>query len=660
MHVDRYLWLIPALPLAGFLVNGLFGNRFSRPMVGLVAVLGPVVAFVLSVLALVQVQQGHGEHVPHQVLWNWMSAGALSVDFGLRVDALTAVMLMNVTGIGSLIHVYSYGYMHEDPGFSRFMAYLNLFLCAMLLLVMGDNLLLLFVGWEGVGLCSYLLIGFWYDNLDYTDAGRKAFVVNRIGDFAFLIGAFTLFALTGTFSFTGMEEGVAELLTGPAMLAEGPLRGMGVHAALLFAGLCLFGGATGKSAQIPLYVWLPDAMAGPTPVSALIHAATMVTAGVYLIGRMDFLYVLLPEAGQVVAFVAAATALLSGLIAVGQYDIKKVLAYSTVSQLGFMFAGMATTLWHTGLFHVVTHAFFKALLFLGAGAVIHALHHEQDIRKMGGLWKDLRLVTVLFVIGSLALAGVPPFAGFFSKDEIVAAVWLAMDHEGGLWPAVFGMLVVSAILTAFYTTRLVMLAFFGPPADSHRHVHPLHWTMTSVLVVLAILSTGAGLVEFFGGHPFQHFVEASWVTGELAEAGLHHALTEEAERSAHLLAIGVSVLALVVGGGLGGFLYGPARKQTAAFVQGAGRLPHRILEDKFYVDELYDRLVVRPLGALAQLLFRFVDRWLIDWFAVEGAGNGVVQIASVLRRTQVGAVSVATAATLVGTVLVLLWMITHG
>jgi NADH-quinone oxidoreductase subunit L len=374
----------------------------------------------------------------------------------------------------------------------------------------------------------------------------------------------------------------------------------------------------------------------------------MVTAGIYLVGRMDFLFVLLPEVGQVVGFVAAATALLSGFIAVGQWDIKKVLAYSTVSQLGFMFCGMATTVWTTGLFHVVTHAFFKALLFLGAGAVIHALHHEQDIRKMGGLWKDLRLVSILFIVGSLALAGVPPFAGFFSKDEIVGAVHLAMTHEGGLWPAVFVMLVVSATLTAFYTTRLVMLTFFGPPADAHRHVHPIHWTMTSVLVVLAVLSTIGGALA----GPLDRFVEPIWSVPAWRE-GLHHEGFDP-------VAVGVSVFALVVGGGLGFVMYGPQRAATAALIAGPLRVVQLVLENKFYVDELYDTLIVKPIGALAQVLFTYVDRWLIDWFTVEGAGNGVVQIGAVLRRTQVGAIGVATMATLVGTVLVLLWMTFHG
>ncbi len=651
MHVDDLLFLIPLLPLLGFLANGLFGRRMSTPQVGVVALLGPVTAFVLSVLALLQAWQGQGggdhggaaHHATwaHQTVWTWIETGRFSVDFGLQVDPLTAIMLMNVTGIGSLIHLYSYGYMKDDPGFPRFMAYLNLFLCAMLLLVMGDNLLLLFVGWEGVGLCSYLLIGFWYSNLDYTDAGRKAFIVNRVGDFAFLIGAFTLFAVFGTLSFEGMEHGIADL--DPATVLEsGPFAGWTVRQTLVLAALCLFGGATGKSAQIPLYIWLPDAMAGPTPVSALIHAATMVTAGVYLVGRMDFMYVLLPEVGQVVAVVAAFTALVAGLIAVGQNDIKKVLAYSTVSQLGFMFAGMGTTAWTTGLHHVVTHAFFKALLFLGAGAIIHAMHHEQDMRKMGGLFKDLRYVAVLFLIGCVSLAGIPYVgAGFFSKDAILAGVAAQMTHEGGLWALVFGILVFTAALTAFYTVRMAMMTFFWPPADSHLHLHHLHWSMPAVLTVLAALSLFAGApVGWF----IDSFTHGIFSVGAIGHEELHHA---------HNLALLSSLGAVVVGVGAGFALYRQPGNALAATLEG-------LVAGKFYVDEAYEALVVRPLGALAQGLFSVVDRLMIDQLLVEGPGRVVMMMGGLARQTQNGAVSVATATTLFGAVAVLLWMVSHG
>jgi NADH-quinone oxidoreductase subunit L len=626
MHVDDLLFLIPLLPLLGFALNGLFGSRFTVGQVGLVACAGPVASFVLSVFALLGTEEGHDAH---QILWQWIATGTFQVDFGLFVDPLTAVMLMNVTGIGSLIHLYSYGYMHEDPSFARFMAYLNLFLCAMLLLVMGDNLLVLFVGWEGVGLCSYLLIGFWYSNLSYTDAGRKAFVVNRIGDFAFLLGAFTLWGLTGTLNFQEMAAWFEQA------------DAAAVHGTLVFAGAMLFLGATGKSAQLPLFAWLPDAMAGPTPVSALIHAATMVTAGLYLIGRMDFFFVLVPEVTQVVGFVAACTSLFTGLMAVGQTDIKKVLAYSTVSQLGFMFAGMATGLWFTGLYHVVTHAFFKALLFLGAGAVIHAMHHEQDIRKMGGLWHDLRGVSVLFLIGAGALAGIPwVFAGFWSKDEILAAVLAVMLHEGGLWFVVFPMLLATAGLTAFYTTRLILMTFFGPKADPHRHLHAIHWTMMAPLVVLAVLSTG--LASFVGSF-YHHLTERVFVSPHWVEAG-HDPLHET-----HLIALVCSLAVVTVGIGAGWMLYRVRGNAVAATLEA--------FSQRLGIDAAYD-LVAGATMVVANALYFAVDRAIIDEALVTWPGLFVRYfVGEGARRTQPGVLSVATASTLLGAIAVLVWMV---
>jgi len=647
MDFDTLLWLIPALPLAGFVINGLFGSRLSNPVVAAIACLGPFVAFLLSSWALYEVHHGG---VPAHAWWVWMSTGDLRVNFGLHVDALTAVMLMNVTGVGTAIHLYSYGYMHEDESFARFMAYLNLFLAAMLILIMGDSLPLLFVGWEGVGLCSYLLIGFWYKDFANVDAGRKAFVVNRIGDFSFLVGMFTMFTLTGSLEFSDMETALAAL--DPTLqIVTGPFAGWTVGQVMTLAALALFGGATGKSAQIPLYTWLPDAMAGPTPVSALIHAATMVTAGIYVLGRMDFLFANLPDVTVIIALVAASTALLSGIIAVAQNDIKKVLAYSTVSQLGFMFAGMATTIWFTGLFHVITHAFFKALLFLGAGAVIHALHGEQDIRKMGGLWHDLRGVAVMFIIGSLALAGVPPFAGFWSKDEILGGVHLHMSHEGGWWIAVWWMLVISALLTAFYTTRLVILTFFGKPADHHRHLHHPHWTMTSVLGFLTVLSLFGGALS----GPIEHLTHGVWVESEF----LHHVSHEDIHHS-HQIAMAFSVGAVLLGIGAGVVLYGVRKEIVPGLVAGPLAGVHRLVVDKFRIDELYDAVFVRPTAALARALFGTVDRAIIDGGMVEGSGKLVVEASAAVRQTQMGAVSVAAAATLVGAVAVLLWVVANG
>ncbi len=652
MEIESSLYLIPLLPLVGFLVNGLLGNQLPKWLVAVIACTGPFIAFLLSVQAL-QALATHPEGL-HQAMFSWISTGTLNVPFGLQVDALTAIMLMNVTGIGTAIHLYSYGYMHADPSFSRFMAYLNLFLAAMLMLVMGDNLLLLFVGWEGVGLCSYLLIGFWYQDFANVDAGRKAFIVNRIGDFAFLIGAFTLYSLTGTLEWHGMEQAVAALDLN-AMVVSGPMTGMPIMVALMIAGLCLFGGATGKSAQIPLYVWLPDAMAGPTPVSALIHAATMVTAGIYLLGRMDFLFVLLPAVMGVIALVAACTALLSGLIAIAQNDIKKVLAYSTVSQLGFMFAGMATGFFHTGLFHVVTHAFFKALLFLGAGAVIVAMHHEQDIRKMGGLWKDLKGVSILFIIGSLALAGVPPFAGFYSKDAILAAVYYQAASPGASpeWMVIFGMLVFTAGLTAFYTTRLVVLTFFGKPADEHRHLHEVHWTMMAVLAFLAALSALAGVLGL--GTWLDTFTHHVWSPPAVE-------VNEALEHTAHYVAMGSSTAVVVLGIGAGLFLYLSESRREALdrWTKGSGARVYGMASHKFFVDEFYEAFIVNPIGWLAKLLWGVVDRIVIDSGIVEGSALSVSGFSAALRHTQVGAVSAATTSTLVGVIVVVLWLVLHG
>ena len=721
MDLASSLWLIPALPLAGFLANGtlalLAGRRTAAAaaahtdhgarhaqqnghsaladghsaladghsaladgdsatadaltdpalpapahghdepvwpnaaLVAAIGVAGPLLAFVLSVLQFRAVVDGRG--MAHTG-WTWIRTGSLEITAGLQVDALTATMLLFVTGIGTLIHVYSYGYMGKDPGVARFFAYLNLFMTSMLVLVLGDSLPLLFVGWEGVGLCSYLLIGFWTadDQLAHAtgfenvDAGRKAFVVNRIGDLGFLLGMFVLYGLVGSLGFGRLEE-----VIGPAdptaFLKGGPFGGWSVESVLSLAAVFLFVGATGKSAQIPLYVWLPDAMAGPTPVSALIHAATMVTAGVYMIGRLDFLFVHVPAVMAGIAIVAACTALLSGTIAVAQYDIKKVLAYSTVSQLGFMFCGMATTLWVSGLFHVVTHAFFKALLFLGAGAVIHALHGEQDIRKMGGLAKDLKAEFVLFAIGAAALAGVPPFAGFYSKDAILGNVHLKMVTEGGPWFAVFAILVVTAGLTAFYTTRLVVLTFFGPPADPHRHPHPNHWTILLPLVVLAALSLGGG---WYWHERIETFTAPVWT-----QPAWLHAVDHEVIHHSHTVAQYTSIA--VAGLGILGSLavYLTQRGALDAFVRGPGASLHALVHRKFLVDELYQLTILNPLGRLAEVLFAWIDRALIDSGLVEGSGRLAVGAGAVLRRTQAAAVNAATATMVVGAIGILAW-----
>jgi NADH-quinone oxidoreductase subunit L len=626
--MSKLLWLIPVLPLIGFLINGM--KRLPKGLAGIIGCAGPIASFALSVAAFLEVQHHHA--AIGAKYFDWIKAGGLLVSFGLSVDPLSAVMILVVTGVGSLIHIYSIGYMHEDEGFSRFFAYLNLFMFSMLLLVLGDSILLMFVGWEGVGLCSYLLIGFWYKELKNADAGKKAFITNRVGDFGFLLGIFCLWQMFGTLDFEGM--------------ASSPVD----ERWALWAGIFLFIGACGKSAQIPLYVWLPDAMAGPTPVSALIHAATMVTAGVYMMARMNFLYVHTPEVMSLVVLIGAATALFAGIIAVAQNDIKKVLAYSTISQLGFMFAGIATTQFTSGLFHLVTHAFFKALLFLGAGAVIHALHGEQDIRKMGGLGKKLPLLAAVFIAGGLALAGFPFSAGFFSKDAILVAVFekAGLPSFGMAWM----MLLATAGITAFYTTRLCLIVFQKTPGNghdgqhdaSHGEHHELHkpgMLMMAPLVVLAILSIVGG---FLLEKPLEEFVHPVW-------QGKAHEISEHAEQHhAHVVNIGASVAVFVMGAGLGWLLYGRAagRDWVKRFVEGGGRRIHTLIENKFYVDEIYEYTVVAPVKMGATVLWFLIDRVIIDTLLVNGAGWVVYGVGRAMRRTHTGSINVSVVSFVLG------------
>ncbi|MBI4564870.1 MAG: NADH-quinone oxidoreductase subunit L [Planctomycetes bacterium] len=616
--VHDVIWLIPALPLAGFLVNAVAGRRMSRGLSGMIGVAGPVLAFVVALPAFLEAASGV---LISQTLWRWIPAGETAIDVGFRVDPLASVMLLVVTGIGSLIHIYSLGYMKEDPGFSRYFAYLNLFMFSMLVLVLADNLLVMFVGWEGVGLCSYLLIGFWYQDLKNADAGKKAFVVNRVGDFGFLLGILFLFVSFGTVNFQELRSAVLEGGGAPVLLLA--------PAALLFLGAC------GKSAQIPLHVWLPDAMAGPTPVSALIHAATMVTAGVYMIGRLDFLYVQVPEIMKVVAIVAAATALLAALIAVVQTDIKKVLAYSTISQLGFMFAGMASTFFYTGTFHIVTHAFFKALLFLGAGAVIHALHGEQDIRKMGGLAKSLPGVFLTFICGAVALAGLPGSAGFFSKDAILQAVYARANMGYNAFGFVWIALLATAFLTAFYSARLLVRVFFGAAAEPR---HDLHRPGSSMFVPLVVLAVGS----LFAGGLLNPWMERFLSGGQVAAHGT-------APPHAHALNATLSWILSLSGFGAAFALYALRGDLAARFAESdLGRVAYRWVSNKFYVDEAYHWTVVAGTKTAAAALWLAVDRVLIDALMVEGAGWLAYRAGTALKRVHTGVISLAAGAMAVG------------
>ncbi len=641
--MDNYLWIIAAAPLAGFLVNGLFGKKLPEKAVGTIAFLGPALSFVLSVLAFGKVVEG-GEMV-QKTLWTWMAAGDLEIQFGFQVDQLSGIMILVITGVGSLIHLYSIGYMHGDDSIWRYFAYLNLFMCSMLLLVLGDNLVVLFVGWEGVGLCSYLLIGYYYKDLANSDAGNKAFITNRIGDFGFLLGMFAIFSVAGTLGFSELNA----KFNGDQLVVGGPFEGWSLHSVLTFAGICLFVGACGKSAQIPLYVWLPDAMAGPTPVSALIHAATMVTAGIYMVARMNFLYVKIPDVMAGMALIAAATALLSGIIAVAQNDIKKILAYSTISQLGYMFCGVASTAFTAGMFHLVTHAFFKALLFLGAGAVIHALHGEQDIRKMGGLAGKARPLFILFGIGGLALAGMYPLSGFFSKDAVLLGVYLG---SGWAWTATWWMLMLTVVLTAFYTTRLIVLVFFGE-SKFKGELHGTGLTMMIPLVILAILSAAAGAAGL--GDDMKQFLDGKiWAALDVEEKILANAHTD--------------VMIFSIGGFLVGFLaalglYLFKRNLVENFVQGVGKPLHNLAKNKFYVDEAYYWGIIAPFRMSASVIWFLVDRILIDTVLVGGAAKMVYWTSGAVRQGHRGAINVGAAAIVVGllgSITFLIYRYLHG
>jgi NADH-quinone oxidoreductase subunit L len=609
------LWLIPLVPLVGVAVNGLWGRRLSRRAVGVVACGTIAVALVLSLTAVVQLaglpeQERHAE----SSLGGWMPLGdldgGLSLDlrWGFALDPLSAVMILVVTGVGFLIHIYSTGYMAHEPDVARFFVYMNLFMAMMLTLVLGSNMLVMFVGWEGVGLCSYLLIGFFYDRpfdertgLSCADAGRKAFLVNRIGDAAFLIGVLYLATTFGTLEFRGISE---------AVLQSGGTH----HAVLVGVGILLFIGAAGKSAQIPLYVWLPDAMAGPTPVSALIHAATMVTAGVYMVCRMSAVYTAAPEAMAVMAGVGALTALFAATMGLAATDIKKVLAYSTVSQLGYMFAAAGAGAFVAAMFHLMTHAFFKALLFLGAGSVIHGMSDDQDIRHMGGLKSKMPWTHRTFLMATLAISGVPLFSGFFSKDEILAGQWL---HSKFLW----GMLLFGAGLTALYMFRLYFLVFrgrFRGTAEQAEQLHESPRSMTVPLVVLAVLSIGGGwigipkVMSFGADINFFHH----WVAPALSVAS--HGANAVAHPSASL-EWGLIVLAILTSGAgilIAYQIYSRRPETTEGIAARLGPVYHMV-RNLYWVDELYEAAVLRPFYAGCRFFSGF-DRWVVD-----GAVNAV-------------------------------------
>ncbi len=615
------------IPFVGFLLNGFLGKKInSEKISGTIGSLAVFIPFAIAVGIFFEMLNSPIEERSRIIhLFDWISVGSLSIPFALQIDQLSLLMTLIVTGVGFLIHVYSIGYMHGDKGFWRFFTYLNLFITMMLFLVLGNNFLLMFLGWEGVGLCSFLLIGFWHDRKFEvggadketsmtTDAAKKAFVVNRIGDFGFLIGMFLIYTLFGTLTFTDVFSKAATLQSGSSIM--------------FWITLCLFIGATGKSAQIPLFVWLPDAMAGPTPVSALIHAATMVTSGIYMIARCSILFALAPETMNIVAIVGISTAVFAATIGLVQNDIKKVLAYSTVSQLGYMFLALGVGAFTAGIFHVMTHAFFKALLFLGSGAVIHAMHEEQDIQKMGGLKKYLPITFITFLIGTIAISGIPPFAGFFSKDEIL---WKAYS-QGNIVLWLLG--AIGAALTAFYMFRLVSLTFENKSRfDSHHtHPHEAPKTMTIPLIILAVLSIVGGFVgipeSLGGGNAIEKFLEPIFEKAEF-RLPLHHEGSHTMEYILMIVSVAIAVISIWY-----------ARKkyvgQESILVEENKSGFRKLLWNKYYVDEIYNFLFVNSTFKFSEsFLWKIFDVKLVDGI-VNGTASLISMISGQLRKIQVG------------------------
>jgi NADH-quinone oxidoreductase subunit L len=601
------LFLIPLLPLLGFAINGLAYPKLPKQFAGIIGTIPPLVAFALSVQLFLNFD-GQAQILP---IADWIKVGSLEIPFAFQIDQLSILMLLVITGVGTLIHVYSIGYMSHDAGFGKFFAFLNLFVFFMLILVLGANFTVLFIGWEGVGLCSYLLIGFWNQKNSYGDAARKAFIMNRIGDLGFLVGIFLLIQDFGTTDyqtiFSAIQSG--DYTTDLSIIA-----------------FCLFIGAMGKSAQIPLFTWLPDAMAGPTPVSALIHAATMVTAGIYMVIRANALFELSPEVLHFVGWIGLATALLGAAIGLFQNDIKKVLAYSTVSQLGYMFMGLGASAYTASFFHVMTHAFFKALLFLGAGSVIHAMSDEQDIRRMGGLKSKMPITFITFMLGTIAIAGIPPFAGFFSKDEILASLY---HHDPVMW----SLAILGSALTSFYMFRVFILTFYGEFRGTEKQAHHLHEspiTMTLPLIILAVFSVGGGIINlphFAGGNEFL----AHWLAPLLPEAG------EAGEVNFLSLEGGAPLLAAFLPAFLAIYLFGMQKSVPAEDGEISGI--QKVVYYKFYIDELYDMLFVKPIAFLSNFFFQVIDFLVIDLF-VEGLGRFVKYASSEFRRAQTGNVGI--------------------
>jgi len=614
--MNSLIWIV-LFPLIGFAINGIGRNVLTKPIISIIGCGTILTSFLLScgVFSTVYTARKSGEIASFtQTVFEWISVGDLHISLSFLVDPLSAIMLLIVTGIGFLIHLYSTAYMKHDAGFGKFFSYLNLFIFFMLLLVLGSNYVVMFIGWEGVGLCSYLLIGFWYHRSDYASAAKKAFVMNRIGDLGFLLAIFLIFNTFGSLEFSTVLPQAAQLEVG--------------NPTMLLITLLLFIAATGKSAQIPLFTWLPDAMAGPTPVSALIHAATMVTAGIYLIVRSNIMFVLSPTTMEIIAIIGLATALLAAFIALTQNDIKKVLAYSTVSQLGYMFLGLGVGSFTGAFFHVITHAFFKALLFLGAGSVIHAMSNEQDMRMMGNLKKKLPITFTTMFIGTVAIAGIPPLAGFFSKDEILAHAFV---HNQLYW--VLGFL--GALFTAFYMFRMLFLTFYGTfrgTNEQEKHIHESPISMTLPLIVLALLSVIGGILnvpQALGGTmglaTFLQPVLADSAS-KVSAGHLSHATEYILMGASAVAAIGMAIYAYVTYASKG-IIPGADHEHRS----GLARLSYH----KFYIDELYHAIIVKPLNMLSSFFFKIIDKRTIDGF-VNALGQGASQSGKLIRLLQQG------------------------
>jgi len=608
--------LIILLPLIGAIVTGVFGKWLGKSS-GYIATLAVGGSLLLGLKTLVDVMGGGGLN---ENVYVWIAAGSFTANVGFLVDPLSAIMLVTVTSVSFLVHVYSFGYMAHDDGFSRFFAYLNLFVFSMLILILANNYLLMFVGWEGVGVCSYLLIGFWFEKKSASDAGKKAFIVNRIGDFGFLIGIFTMFGYLGTVQFSEVFS------QAPGTLSAGVATAI---ALLLFLGAC------GKSAQLPLYVWLPDAMEGPTPVSALIHAATMVTAGVYVVARSNVLFTLSPTAGAVVAWVGVLTALLAASIALVNTDLKRVLAYSTVSQLGYMFIGVGVGAYSAGIFHLFTHAFFKGLMFLAAGSVMHAMQNELDMRKFGGLLSKMKITGYTFILGTIAIAGIPPLSGFWSKDMILAGAYYS--HVPG-HTLIWFLGVLGAVMTSFYMFRLILMTFFGAPRDEQLYDHA-HESPSSMTVPLIALAMGAVFVGAIAGYPLEH----GWIVHFL-DPVLGHAVHDTSQGLPEVALLAISILAGLVGLGIALWMH-KSEKLGADTDSGF----HKLLWNKWYVDELYDAAIVQPIHKLSTGLWNIVDTILIDG-AVNASAYAVKGISWVSSRFQTGRTPTYALWMLVGTV----------